>query len=52
MAAIVALLNVPMTGLKPQSYGWLMTAKSMQQALTAGKLIIEIVPTVNMALPI
>lgn len=51
MAAIVALLNVPMTGLKPQSYGWLMTAKSMQQALTAGKLIIEIVPKVNMALP-
>ena len=51
MAAIVALLNVPMTGLKPQSYGWLMTAKSMQQAMTAGKLIIEIVPKVNMALP-
>ena len=28
-----------------------MTAKSMQQAMTAGKLIIEIVPKVNMALP-
>lgn len=52
MAAIIALLNVPMTGIKPQSYGWLMTAKSAQYAQTSGKLFIEIEPMANIALPL
>lgn len=51
MAAVIAMLNVPLTGLNPQSYGWLMTAKSAQYPETSGKLIIEIIPKANLAFP-
>lgn len=50
LAAILALLKMPMTGISPQSYGWLMTAKSAQFPEHAGKLFVEIIPKANLAL--
>ena len=52
IAAIMPLLKMPLYGIPPQSYGWMMTAKSMQYAETAGKIFIEIVPKANLALPL
>ena len=42
--AVMAMLQDPMTGLDPQSYGFFMTAKSMQVGQYSGKLIIPIEP--------
>lgn len=50
--AALAALSVPMTGIPPQSYGFFLTAKSMQQPTYSGKLLIEIVPQLNKLLPI
>lgn len=50
LAAILALLKMPMTGISPQSYGWLMTAKSAQFPEHAGKLFVEIIPKANLML--
>jgi hypothetical protein len=52
VATVMAALQNPMSGLEPQSYGFLMTAKSVQVGQYAGKLIIPIEPTANMALPL
>lgn len=52
MAAINAMLMVPISGIPPHTYGWFLTAKSIQHPLTAGKLCINIVPKANLALPI
>ena len=48
--AVMAMLQDPMTGLEPQSYGFFMTAKSMQVGQYAGKMIIPIEPQANIAL--
>lgn len=50
MNHIITMLNNPFMGIHPQSYGWLMTAKSAQNPLTAGRLFVEIIPKTNIAL--
>lgn len=52
VAAALAVLQVPMTGIPPQSYGFFLTAKSVQQPMYSGKLLIEVVPQLNKLLPI
>lgn len=50
IAAVIALLKTPASGISPQSYGWLATAKSEQYPAYTGKLFIEIIPKANLFL--
>lgn len=52
LSATLAMLEVGNTGIPPQSYGFFLTAKSVQQPMYASKLLIEVVPELNKALPI
>lgn len=52
LQAALAMLQVGPSGIPPQSYGFFLTAKSVQQPMYASKLLIEVVPTLNKMLPI